>query len=276
MSPAGSEEGLTLLAQGREAEIFLRPDGKVVKVMRFADWGHRVEREQAALQVLHADGLAAPESFGTTIVDGRPGLVMERIEGADFLQLLGRRPYALNRVARTLATQHVAMHRCAAPAALPELRAVLRERIEVGAEGLLPEHAAFALAVLDTLPDGDRLCHGDMHPGNILGSWDAPVVIDWGESTRGNPIGDVARTHLLMRIGKPPPGSSAFINVAAPIGGRILAARYLVAYRKLRPVDDALLRRWQVVRAAARFAEGIEEEVPALRAFLARARRPVG
>ena len=135
MSPAGSEEGLTLLAQGREAEIFVRPDGKVVKVMRFADWGHRVEREQAALQVLHADGLAAPESFGTTIVDGRPGLVMERIEGADFLQLLGRRPYALNRVARTLATQHVAMHRCAAPAALPELRAVLRERIAVGPEG---------------------------------------------------------------------------------------------------------------------------------------------
>ncbi|MBV9934839.1 MAG: hypothetical protein JO367_11110, partial [Actinobacteria bacterium] len=94
--------------------------------------------------------------------------------------------------------------------------------------------------------------------------------------TRGDPTADAARTHLLMRIGSPPPGSSGFIRVAAPIGGRIIAARYLAAYRELRPVDADLLHRWQVVRAAARFAEDVEEEFAALRAFLDRAVRRVG
>jgi aminoglycoside phosphotransferase (APT) family kinase protein len=271
-----SEEGLTLIAQGREAEIFLRPDGRVLKLMRRPEWSHRVEREATALHALHADGLAAPEAFGIVSVDGRPGLVMARVEGVDLLQLLGRRPYALERVARTMAAQHAAMHACAAPASLPDLRAELRGRIEFVGADLPPDQAAFALEVLATLPDGDRLCHGDFHPGNIIGTWEAPVVIDWGDSTRGDPTADVARTHLLMRIGDPPPGSSAFIRVAAPIGGGIIAARYLSAYRKLRPLDRAELRRWQVVRAAARFAEGVEEEFPALRRFLARAVRRLG
>src|SRR5215475_12266456 len=29
------------------------------------------------------------------------------------------------------------------------------------------------------MPDGDRLCHGDFHPLNILGNTLDPMIIDW-------------------------------------------------------------------------------------------------
>ena len=35
------------------------------------------------------------------------------------------------------------------------------------------------LAWLDTLPDGQRFCHGDYHPGNVILTKAGPIVIDW-------------------------------------------------------------------------------------------------
>jgi aminoglycoside phosphotransferase (APT) family kinase protein len=40
----------------------------------------------------------------------------------------------------------------------------------------------------------------------------SPVVIDWGDATRGDPLADVARTELLHRLGEPPPGTSAVLS----------------------------------------------------------------
>ena len=53
------------------------------------------------------------------------------------------------------------------------------------------------LAALDTFPTGDRICHGDFHPGNILMTVRGEVVIDWIDVTRGNPLADLARTTIL-------------------------------------------------------------------------------
>jgi aminoglycoside phosphotransferase (APT) family kinase protein len=138
----------------------------------------------------------------------------------------------------------------------------MRQRI-VDAEPLPGDLRARALEVLGTLPRGDRLCHGDLHVGNILGPWSAPVVIDWGDP-RGDPAADVARTGLLHRFGALPPGTSLAARALVPVGRRILVSRYLEAYRRRRPVDRQLLERWQIVRAAARLWEPIPEEHPAM------------
>ena len=70
-------------------------------------------------------------------------------------------------------------------------------------------------SLLDALPTGDRLCHGE-----------------------------------------------------PPVGRRIVLAGYLRAYRAARPVDLALLARWQVVCAAARLRGPVPEDHPAVLAYL--------
>lgn len=255
--------GLVPLAEGREAQVFVRPDGDVVKVMRSVEQEPRVRREAAALQALADRQHLAPSFRQVTMVAGRPALVSERVNGDDLLSRLSSKPWLVLRVAATLGRAHAAMHEHPAPDSLPELRAEIALRIE-SAEALPPNLAARALERLETLPDGDRLCHGDYHPANVLGTLDAPVIIDWGDAARGAPAADVARTWLLLSLGELPPNTPAPMRTLTAIGRGILTRRYLAVYRRSTPQDLSRLDDWRFVRAAARFAEEIEVEYPKL------------
>jgi Ser/Thr protein kinase RdoA (MazF antagonist) len=190
-------------------------------------------------------------------------MVMERIGGADLLTLIGRRPWTVFKAGRISGEVHAQLHEVQAPAAIPPARAVLRRRIESLAQ--LPQHLArFALDVLDGLPDGDSLCHGDFHPANILMDGDAPVLIDWTNVMRGEATADVARTLMILRLGSPPPGTSLLLRGLALSGRNLLIQLYLRSYRRSRPLDMEAVGRWEVPVVAARLSEGIVEEVPAL------------
>jgi aminoglycoside phosphotransferase (APT) family kinase protein len=263
------EKGTQLrkVAEGREAEMFEWEDGRLLRLLRNPAGQTSNEWQAAAMEAARSRGVRVPTVYGLTTVIGRPGMVMERIGGTDLLTLVGRRPWTLFRAARVSGEVQARLHAVEAPLAIPPVRAVLRQRIE-SLEGLRPDLARFALDVLDGLPDGDRLCHGDYHPANILMDGDTAVVIDWTNVTRGEPAADVARSLMMLRLGAPPPGTSLLLRGMALFGRSLLISLYLRSYRRARPLDMEAVRRWGIPVAAARPAEGIEEEVPALLRFL--------
>lgn len=264
--------GLTPLAEGREAEVFLNAAGDVMKVMRSAAQAPRVQREAAALQALADREHLAPAYRGTTEVEGRPALVSERVMGTDFLALLSRKPWLVLAVAASLGRAHGAMHRHPGPASLPALNDELARRIE-SAKALPPRLATEALERLRMLPGGERLCHGDYHPANVLGTVESPVIIDWGDASRGSPAADVARTLLLLRAGELPPDTSAPMRALTAVGRGLLTRRYLAVYRRTAGEGLDRLDDWMFVRVAARFNEEIEVEYPRLTRLLEEASR---
>jgi len=251
-------QGRILLAQGREAEVFLLADGTVLKLLRDAEDGELATREFAAMRALRAMGDRVPAVLGEVMVDGRPGIVMERVSGTDLLSTLGRRPWSIVRAGRSIGRVHAAVHGVTAPAGLPDLRVALQDRI--ARAPLAPRVVEACLAVLDACPDGDRLCHGDLHFGNLLGSWTSPVVIDWGGAARGDPCADVARTKLLLGVGEPPAGAPIAIRLLAPLVRAKVVRAYVAAYARHRPIDRQSLARWDVVQAAARLCEEMSTE----------------
>jgi aminoglycoside phosphotransferase (APT) family kinase protein len=260
-----------LLGEGREAEVFLQADGGVLKLMRDPADGARVSREASACSALRHSGGVAPHVLDTVRVDGRPGLVMERIQGTSMLSLLERRPLTVLSVAGALARAHATIHEMGAPGDLPSVHDQLAERITRAA--LLSDDVRDrALRLLSSLPAGDRLCHGDFHLGNVMGSSTGPVVIDWGYAAGGDPVGDVAQSVVLHRTGAMPPGTSALFSRLARAGRSLLTGRYLSVYRRFRPFDQESFGRWLFVHAAARMGEPVDDEHPALRHLLERAR----
>jgi aminoglycoside phosphotransferase (APT) family kinase protein len=190
-------------------------------------------------------------------VDGRYGLVYEKVRGRSMMESLGGRPWTFFRAARELARLQAEMHGIVAIPELPSQHRRLREKIEEA----VPLDAGLrsgALAALASLTPGDRLCHGDFHPGNVLFTARGPVIIDWIDATRGSPGADLARSLLLMDLAPLPFGTPARLVTAAIRGA--FRRVYLRRYFQLCPTDRSMLEQWTAVNAAARLSEGVPEE----------------
>jgi hypothetical protein len=256
----------TLLGAGREAEVYAYGSA-VLKLYRSGFGGHRAEA--ATLRALEGHGIA-PKLLDLVDIDGRSGLVVERVTGPDMLTVVQRRPWRVLVVARSLAETHLAIHRVRAPVGLPKLREVLADRIS---NADLPPHLlAFVMRLLDGLPDGDNVCHGDYHPGNVLLAPGTTAVIDWGAATRGATEADHARTLLLLRWATPLPGTPPLARALIATGRSLLTTEYTRRYRS-RAAPSHRIRVWLTVHAAARVGEGISAERDMLVGRLERANR---
>lgn len=254
-----NDRELRKIAEGREAEIFEWEDGTVLRLMRDSYGVESVDLQARALKAAHDAGVAVPAPGGLVIVDGRHGLVMERLDGPDLLTLIGTKPWHIWSVGIKTGRLHAEMHDVAAPEGLPSLKEGLKRHIETS-DNVAPEMAKFALEILDELTDGDRLCHGDFHPGNIIKTDDRNVIIDWSNVAKGDPAADYARSQLMLQLGEPPPGSPFLLRTLAVVGKGVLLNAYRRGYRSHSALDEELVRRWMAPVIADRLTEGIKEE----------------
>ena len=250
---------LERISEGREAEIFAWHNGAVLKLFRGPAWQRSAEVQAAAMGAVRDAGGPAPRFDELVEVAGRPGIVMERIDGTDMLTRAGRQPWTVLSLGGVMGRTHAALHAVAAPDALPDLRTALRHSISTH-ERVPDELRPAVLSCLDALPDDDRLLHGDFHPGNIMLAGRDPVVIDWPNATRGAPMADVARTILTIRLGELPPGSSLLIRVFDKAARRIILRNYRDAYGRAAIFDQAAIDRWTTPIMAHRLTDGIPEE----------------
>ncbi len=255
----------TPMASGRTADVYALSGGHVAKVLRPGFSDALGESEARAAGLVTRAGVAAPRFLGTTRIGGRFALIYERCHGLSMLDALVARPWIYRRLATDFARVQAGSHEHRG-AGLPSLRsrlaAVIR-RTEV------PSHIRDAAQRrLDSLPDGDALLHGDMHPGNVLLTPEGPAVIDWEAAAAGPPAAGVAHTLFLLRGSPLPPGISAMRGHAIALLRAAFAHAYLGAYRRLRPLDGAELRAWRLPILVARTADGIETERVPLRRLL--------
>ncbi len=244
------------LALGRTAEIYAWEPGWVVKL--YFDWfePEAVDYERRIASAISATGLPVPAVGETVSVAGRVGLLYERRDGTAMWSDLDQHPARLVSHARTLAELHAEMHARPMEADIPPLHRKLEHKLK-SAKPLPETLRTAALKALETLPEGDRLCHGDFHPGNILLSQPDPVIIDWIDSSIGNPLADVARTTILaLGAANTNPSKAAWLGISAT------HALYLRRYFQLRPGGRDEYRRWLPIVAAARLSEGITELEP--------------
>ncbi len=259
-----AEEKGKLISRGRTAEIFRWGNDRVLKLFLKEFPTHWAEHEAEVTGTVHKAGLPVPAMEGVVEVEGRQGIIFERVDGPSMFQVLMSKPWRIRQLVRTLAELHAAIHSCEMPE-LPSLREELESGIREEVE--LPEETKEAvLRHLEQLPDGNAICHLDFHPGNIIMSSHGPVVIDWSNPRRGDPLADVAATSLLFRLAEVPQFMAGrwLINMLRGWFHSIYLKRYL----QLRSVSREQIAAWELPLAAARLTDNIPEERERLLAFI--------
>lgn len=257
----------TLIGQGRTAEVFAWGENRALKLY-YEGWpATAAEAEYQRAEAVFKSGAPAPAVDGVVQIDGRHGVIFERVEGPSLLGDTTSHPWMILWSAHTMAELHARMH-ARHPTGLPAQRERLREKIQA-ARPLPDALKQVALKALAQLPEDTVLCHGDFHPDNIVLSARGPMILDWAEATCGHPLADVARTALLMQHAAVPshiPGRWLIET------GRALWYRlYLRRYCQLRSLSPEQVNAWMLPVAAARLSEGIPEEEEQLLALIERA-----
>lgn len=243
------------IARGRTADVYDWDEGHVLKL--FHDWFglENIEYELRIARAVHASGVKSPMVVKQVQVQGRNGLVYERVEGVSMLGMFQQKPWRVLQFGRMLAELHAQMHACVFEADVPNQRKKLENKIRNVDALPIPLKTALTTRLL-SLPDGDRVCHGDFHPSNVLMDGKEATVIDWIDATRGNPLADVARTSIIT-LGAV--ASSQIPNPALKIFVKFFHSAYLKQYFHLRPGGEDEYRRWLPIVAGARLSENIPE-----------------
>ncbi len=243
-----------VIGAGRRAEVLVWGPGLVLKLFRPDAPEHAAEVELTAAAAAVAAGVAAAAPHGLAVHDGRRGVVLDRIDGHDSMARLSARPWQLAGIARVMGALQARLHAIEAPATLPGL--VERLERDLDAADLDELVRTAALVRLASLPKGDRLLHGDLHPGNMLLTATGPVLIDWTDASAGPPAADAARTELLLTAGEIPRG--AMLPALLDHARLAFAKRWKQTYLAASGIDPAELEAWRPIVAAARLAETVE------------------
>ena len=153
---------MKILASGRDGDIFEFAPGLVLRKTRD---GRSIAHEARTMRYVAEHGYPVPR-IEEVRADGTE-IIMERIDGPIMMDAMVRPPWKLGDHLRLLADLHDQLHRIPAPDWLPAM----------------PTTAATHPATL---------LHLDLHPLNVIMSPNGPVVIDWPNARRGDPMVDVA------------------------------------------------------------------------------------
>lgn len=155
---------------------------------------------EAMLQTMAEQaGVNVPKIHGITQVDERYAIISEYIEGKTVAQLIDEDPAKTDYYLGLLLDVQLGIHSHVV-ADVKKLRHKLQRDIKQ-APGLDDIKRYELETRLASMPEHNKLCHGNFSPENVvIDGMDRPVVLDWVAATRGNASADIAKTYLRLTL----------------------------------------------------------------------------
>jgi aminoglycoside phosphotransferase (APT) family kinase protein len=242
-----------VVARGSRSSVRAFGRGAVIKVPDPSTPTEWILFEARYTEAVRAAGAPVPRLLGVEEISGRAASVWEHVEGPSMWQQVVDRPARSAELGALLADVQLALFELVPPVTLPSQRDRLASKIRRSAASV-DGSLARALDLIPARAGAPRICHGDMHPSNVILGRDGPMIVDWFDVSRGDPVADVARSTLLLGDGAHTP---AHLPGADPRMLRVLTGAYLARLGERLDIDPELLERWRAVNAVARLAEGL-------------------
>lgn len=187
-------------------------------------------------------GLNVPQILAVTMVENKWAIVTEFIEGKTLQQLMDENPDKADEYLEQFVDIQMSVHAQKAPM-LNRIKDKMSRKIS---ETSLDATTRYELHMrLESMPNHDKVCHGDFNPSNIIIDAEGkPYIIDWSHATQGNASADVARTYLLFTLA----------------GKKDLAEKYLNSFCKKSDTAKQYIQKWLPIVAASQSVKGNPEE----------------
>jgi len=186
------------IGEGAFSEVYAWAPGRVMKLFK-AGVSHLLgQHEVRMIRAVRAAGVPVPEVFGEVTLDGRFGIVLERLDGPTLWQLSRTGTVTFEQAGAIVAALAMSLHKTPPPPEVPSIREYMESELRHD-DGKVPKHIAKdILALIDRLPPGDGLCHCDLSPGNVIMTDQGPMLVDWVSAMRGPAALELGFLHVIL------------------------------------------------------------------------------
>jgi aminoglycoside phosphotransferase (APT) family kinase protein len=260
------------IAEGGCSEVYEWENGeKVVKLAKANTDIHAIRREFNSNRVARDLGLPVAQPYEQIDIEGRPGIVFERIDGEPLIERLMKQIFQNiqsseilesneNQVDLRITAQILSQIHSHSDMTMPSQRDSLKYSIN-NAKHLADDEKSAIIHRLEQLPLKQQLCHGDPNPGNILIRDGKPVIIDWMDASIGNPEADLAEYIVMIRFGVLPPEIPSIALEFFDSMRESIIAIFLEEYMKLGDVTLEAVDSWILPIAARKLnADAVSDE----------------
>lgn len=259
----------SLIGKGRTADIHAYGEDKVIKLFHEETPESWVDYEYKINLVANQFKCPCPKVYEKVTIDNRYGIVFEKIEGVTVTDLL-KKPFSNARqLAMHTASAHAKINKVSFGSSghpfdensivLPRQYDRFKKSINE-AEALSDDEKKEIIDYLLKLPDGLRLCHGDLHTDNYIVVGSTHYIIDWTNAYIGHPASDIARSVLLMQT---PYGKQNIPGVMKPFVSLIIQSymsSFIKVYSSITELKQSEIDAWMLPVAAARLNENVPYE----------------
>ena len=227
----------------RNSKTIYRDGSYVIKV--FDEGYSKADILNEALNIARVEetGLPIPHVEEVTKIEGKWAIVTDYAEGKTIAQLMAENPDKKDEYLERFVDIQIEVQSKTCPM-LNRLKEKMKRKIsQTGLDATTRYELDSRLA---SMPNHNKLCHGDFNPTNVVISPDGESwsVLDWAHATQGNASADAARTYLLFWLG-------GYIETAE---------KYLDLFCKKTDTAKQYVQKWLPIVAASQSVKGKAEE----------------
>lgn len=199
-----------LLGNGATADVYEYGNDKVIKLFATGSSIDTVRWEYNKTLSAYESNLPVPKIYDIIEYNNRYGIVMEYVPGETFKCLIDKdiMQVSAGEISSSIFAERILEYVKQTARFLFDIHKIKTDQIEAmdnqmlrgvkGNQFLSDEEKKRVIKIIEDLPKGNSVCHGDPNPNNIIVNGDQFKFIDWVNSGVGNPMYDIAEYVLMF------------------------------------------------------------------------------
>ncbi len=188
--------GCEVIGEGFNGKVYRIDGDNVVKTYKNADALADIRHEREVARLALVLGVPTAISYDVVKVGDSYGSVFELLNAKSFSKILANEPDRFDWCVSAYVRMLKKIHSIAVPAGkLPSMKEKTLALVGRVREALEAEPGEKLLRLVESLPESDRMLHGDFHTKNIVLAGDEVLVIDMDTLCVGLPIFDLVQMY---------------------------------------------------------------------------------
>ncbi len=194
--------GCEVIGRGGHGMVYRLDEETIIKVYHDRTPLPLIEKEREYARNAFVQGVPSAIAYDIVSTEEGPGLVFELAGATTVSKAIMTDPSKLPEYAVKMGTLLKTLNTTEAdPTLYGDIRQIYLDRARNAEQFFTKEENEQIVRLINAIPEGSGMVHGDYHPNNVMVQQDGELVlIDMADISRGNELFDIGGTFLTMFI----------------------------------------------------------------------------